>query len=267
MKNKIIRLISLTILTAFAVSMAACGSGSIYDSLAEDNFDVKVRFEADGAVVNETQNVTIVEVYSSKDTVTVNGKTGISILSPEDSRRGQDGIFKLAKTDGKNNFFLAGWYRERTLRTDASGNALDAYGIPTKESGREQGYVYSGKWDFEKDVIDPAALEGGEFTLYAAWVPFFTYEFYEISDSGEEELIGIKNNKLVLTLPQWNDRKGEYNMKDFPKVDGKIFDGAYLDTAMLEKLEADLDGRELFVDYEKGIALETNVKIYVKWAE
>ncbi len=266
MKKTIVKMISFIILAAFAVSMVACSGGNVYDSLAKDGYDVKVRFESDGAVVNETQNVTIVEVYSSNDKVTVNGKTGISILAPEDTKRGVDGVFKLAKTDGKNNYLLAGWYRERTPRVDADGNALDAYGIPTSVSGREQGYVFSGKWDFDKDVIELDTLKDGELTLYAAWVPFFTYEFYSEGENGQLELLGSKN-KLTLTLPQWNDRKGEYNMKDFPKVDGKIFAGAYLDENMTEEITKDLDGREFFVDYEKGIALETAVKIYVKWAE
>ena len=110
------------------------------------------------------------------------------------------------------------------------------------------------------------SFKDGEFVLYAGWVPFFTYEFYAMGEDGEYELLGSKN-KLTLVLPQWNDRKGEYNMKDFPKVTDKVFAGAYLDAEMTEEISEDLDGRDYFIDYEKGIALETAVKIYIKWAE
>ena len=265
MKKIIFRIIALTILAALAAGMVACGNGSIYDDLAKDGFTVKVRYEADGAVVNETQNVTIVEVFNADDKVTVNGKSGVALLDPSDTRRGE-GVFKLAKTDGKNNYYLAGWYTSRTPRVGANGEALDAYGVPIATSGREQGYVFSGKWDFEKDVVTSDMAVDGEFVLYAAWVPFFTYEFYATNENGETELLGQKN-KLTLTLPKWNDRKEQYDMKDFPKEDGKVFAGAYLDEAMTREISVDLDGREYFIDYEKGIAAETTVKVYVKWAE
>ena len=266
MKKTIVKIISLIILAALAAGMVACASTTVYDSLSEDGFDVRVRFDSDGAFINNTQNITVVEVYSSSDAVTVGGKTGISILAPDDPRREKESTFSLAKTDGKNNYVLAGWYTERTLRTDANGNALDAYGMPISESGREQAYVYGGRWDFDKDLIDPDSLENGEMTLYAAWVPFFTYEFYSENENGEFEKLGSKN-KLTLVLPQWNDRKGEYNMKDFPSLDGKTFAGAYLDPNFTDEISADLDGREYFIDYEKGIAIEVTVKVYIKWAE
>ena len=266
MKNTVLKVISVIILAAFAAGMVACAEGSVYDSLSDDGYDVRVRYEADGAFVNDTQNVTVVEVFNSHNTVTSNGKTGISLLAPDDSRRGKDGIFTLAKSDGKNNYYLAGWYTERTPRTDAEGNALDSYGIPTSVSGREQGYIYGGKWNFDTDLVSLDSFKDGEFVLYAGWVPFFTYEFYAMGEDGEYQLLGSKN-KLTLVLPQWNDRKGEYNMKDFPKVTDKVFAGAYLDAEMTEEISEDLDGRDYFIDYEKGIALETAVKIYIKWAE
>ena len=52
---------------------------------------------------------------------------------------------------------------------------------------------------------------------------------------------------------------------NFLEVDGKTFEAAYLDEAMTEKIEQNIDGRERYVDYESGIASTTTVKIYIAW--
>ena len=266
MKKRILSAIFAVILIASAMSMTACGNKSVYDELKEEGFDVQVRFDACGGVVNDTQNVTIVEVFNSEDSVTVNGKTGVKLLDPTDPIRGE-GVFKVAKNDEKYRYFQAGWYTERALRFDEAGNALDAFGEKVSVSGREQGYVYSGKWDFDKDVVTESDLTDGVFTLYAAWIPFFNYEMYSENESGEFELVKSVQ-KLNLTFPKWNDRKGEYDMKDFPKPeDGKVFVGAYFDEAMTDVVDTSKDATAMFVDYEKGIIESATVKIYIKWED
>ena len=83
MKNKIIRIFAAIALIALAMSLAACTNGNIYKKLADDGYTVKVRFDAGGAFVNDTQNVTIVEVFNEDDVVTTTaGKTGIALLAP-----------------------------------------------------------------------------------------------------------------------------------------------------------------------------------------
>ena len=266
MKKIIIRIIAAVMLMTMVVSMAACGSKNIYDTYAKDGYTVRGRYDSGGAFVNDTQDVTIVEVFSENDVTTVNGKTGISLLAPDDSLRGE-GVFKLAKIDGQNNYYQVGWYTKRTPRVDSNGNPLDAYGVPTSESGREQAYVYEGKWDFKNDVVEIGSLVDGEMTLYAAWIPFFTYEFYAKNEAGEYELIGSKQ-KLTLVIPEWKtDRKGQLklDMNDFPKVNGKVFESAYLDEAMTEELTADINGRESFVNTQNGTASCSVVKIYLNY--
>ena len=265
MNKRLIMTISVALLIALSMSLAACGVKDVYKDLAQDGYSVKVRFEPCGAIVNETQNVTIVEVYNKDDIVTVNGKSGIKLLAPDDQRRG-DAVFKLAMNDGENNYFSPGWYRERTLRVNEKGEPLDAYGVPTAVSGREQGYVYSGRWDFDSDVVDPDALENGEFTLYSAWIPFFTYEIYNVDESAECELIK-KVNKLDFTFPEWNERTGKIKMNDMPKVSGKTFLSAYSDIAMTDAFDGVIDGDSAFVDLERGIATNTTVKVYTEWLD
>ena len=266
MKNIIKRTLAAFLLIAFAMSFAACGKGNIYDSLAQEGYTVKVRFDAGGAFVNDTQSVTIVEVFNENDIVTNSeGKSGIALLAPDDPIRGE-GVFKLAKNDTTNYYFQIGWYRERTPITDANGNPLDVFGVPISESKREQAYTYSGKWDFDKDVVEPSMLTDGEMTLYAAWAPFFTYEFYSQNESGVFEKIGSKQNKLTLLIPKVSEATGKVNMNDFPKMKDKVFASAYFDEAMTEEISENLDGRQFFVDYEKGIVKQTVVKIYITWS-
>ena len=266
MKNIITRICAAILLIALAMSAAACTKGNVYDSLAEQGYTVRVRFDAGGAFVNDTQNVTIVEVFNEDDIVTgSDGEKGIMLLAPDDPIRGE-GVFKLAKIDGTNNYFQIGWYTQRTPVVDGEGNPLDVFGVPTSESKREQAYIYSGLWDFNSDVVDPATLADGEFTLYAAWAPFFTYEFYSQNESGEFELIGSKQ-KLTLQIPKVSEATGNINMNDFPKISGKVFASAYLDEALTEEISENLDGRRLFVDYETGTVKKTVVKIYITWSE
>ena len=264
MKKSIKTILAAILLIAFAMSLAACGNKNIYESLADDGYTIRVRFDASGAFVNDTQNVTIVEAYNENEVVTNSaGKTGIAILAPDDPLRG-NAQFKLAKTDGTYNYFQVGWYRERTPVTDANGNALDVFGELVSESKREPAYTYSGKWDFANDVVTSDDLTDGEMTLYAAWAPYFTYEFYAKNESGEFEKIGSKQ-KLTLNIPKENERTGKITMNDFPRVAGMTFEAAYLDEAMTQELTENLDGRSLYVDYEKGIATANVIKIYTTW--
>ena len=265
MKKRILSAVLVITLAACAAGLIACSNKNVYDKLAEEGYDVKVTFDAGGAVVNETQNVTIVEVFNSDDRVTVNGKTGIQLLAPDDARRGE-GVFKIAKSDGQSNYFCPGWYRERTPRTDGEGNPLDAYGVPTAQSGREQSYVYSGRWDFDTDVVDPETLENGEMTLYAAWIPFFTYEIYAEDGEGGFELIKTFS-RVDINMPEWNERTGKISMKDMPKRDGYTFREAYLDENMTQVIENAVDGDGLYADLDSGIAETTVIKIYTAWLE
>ena len=249
MKKIIIKTLCAILLMAFAMSAVACGSGSIYDDLADEGYTVRVRFDAgEDGLINDRKGVSIVEVYDSSDVVTVGGKTGIRLLSPDDPAR-KDSSFKLnvnkVTADGVQ-YFSAGWYTGRTET--------------------ENGYVYSGRWDFNNNLLDPNTLEGDELTLYAAWIATFNYEFYAQKEDGSFELIGSKR-KIDLKLPEWNERKEEWKMNDLPKVEGKEFVAAYLDEAMTQSVTGTIDGDVLFVDYEKGIATTTTVRVYVALAD
>ena len=264
MKKRILSIVSILLLTALAVSMGGCATNDVYKNRYDEGYTVKVIYDVGGAHINETQGVELRELYRAEDTVTRGGKTGIPLLAPNDPLRGES-AFNLSKVDDGRNFFFLGWYRSRTLRTDASGKALDIYGAPIAQSGKEQAYAYADKWDFDRDVIESSMIENGEFTLYAAWAPYFNYEFYTVDADGEELLDTFSG--ITLRLPVWNENRGKYNMKDFPTVRGKVFEGAYLDAAMTVPLTEDLGGAALFTDAERGIATTFTVKIYTAWRD
>ena len=102
--------------------------------------------------------------------------------------------------------------------------------------------------------------------MYAAWAPFFTYEFYSQNESGVFEKIGSKQ-KVTLEIPKVSASTGKVTMNDFPKMNGKVFAVAYLDENLTQEITANLDGRTLFVDSEKGIATTNVVKVYITWSQ
>lgn len=251
MKKTIIKVMCAILLMAIAMSAVACGSNTIYDDLAEQGYTVRVRFNVgEGGLVNDTQSVTIVEAYNAADAVTVGGKTGIRLLAPDDPIRGE-GAFKISYNTADTYYLPAGWY---TSRTEVAPGQ----------------YTYSGPWNFATDLVDPNTLENGEMTLYAAWIPFFTYEFYAQNESGSFVKVGEKGNKLDLTLPKWNEKKAQWDMKDLKEIpvpEGKIFAGAYLDEAMISPVNDKIDGDNLFVDYQTGTATQSVIKVYITWTD
>ena len=236
-----------------------------YVSLDDSKYNVSVKFDANGGMFAGTKDVYVVDVFSLENQKSdANGMKEISLIQPDNSKRG-DRAFEVSKTD----YFLAGWYQERTPRVNDNGEALDDYGVPTSKSGRPQGYVYSDKWDFEKDSlkVDPnKSYTSSEsvLTLYAGWVPYFKYEFYvQSEDKSSFELIST-SHMIELKVPEWNEQTGKINMFKFPSIDGKTFDAAYLTEDMSESVSGVITGT---VDYDKGISTTETIKIYTKWLD
>ena len=257
-------------LAAFAVSMTACSQWDLpYVGFDETGYTVSVRYELNGGTYAGADGVSVVDVFELDSLKTDgDGKKILSLLDPGDvEKRGEDN----AKEISRSGYFLAGWYTQRELRYGDDGEALDEYGVPVSESGREQGYTYSGKWDFSKDTfaIDTSkeySSAENVLTLYAAWIPTFTYEFY-IQNSETEEFELIKDSTVkqrVINVPVWKESDGRLDMKDFPTIDGMTFDSAYLNPDMTEAVTETLSGN---VDYETGTTTTETVKVYTKWID
>ncbi len=259
MNNKI-KFTLITVMLLIAVCfVASCSQWDTpYDSLDEEGYTVSVRFDANGGIFAGTEDVYIVDVFNTK------GKNEISLLAPNDPKRGT-GAFEISKTKS----IFVGWYQERQLRVDENGNPLDAYGVLTSVSGREQGYTYSGKWDFDKSTfkIDPSKeykSEENALTLYAAWVPSFVFEVYMENAEGEFGLL-MSKEALEIELPRWNDKTGKMDTKSFPTVENKTFKEASLTKDFAQLLSGTVNGG---IDYETGTMQgDGKVEIYTRYLD
>lgn len=258
-------LCATAVLCVAAVGATGCHQWDTpYEKLDETGYTVSVRFDANGGVFAGTKDVSVVDVFNAADYKTnAEGEVEIPLIAPDDTRR-KDSAFAASY----NGHFLAGWYTERTPRVDGDGEPLDAYGQPTAVSGREQGYVYSGKWNFETDRLTVSTADGltseeNQLTLYAAWIPYFNYEFYAVDGEGTSTLVATKQ-LIEIEMPVWNESTGKLDMNDVPGRDDMTFEAAYLDAAMSEPAGETVSG---LVDYEKGIAVTDTVKIYTTWME
>ncbi len=193
-RTKII--IALGALCAGALVLGACSTASPYKDLAERGFNFSVCYDANGGVISSKANTRVVDTYSYEQV-----QKGVKLYAPDNSARGSGNIFSVERS----GYFLAGWYAQKAPRTgedgsplDEEGNVcnvetdlLDAGGNPVydedgnvqktylSEFGKPQGYTYAEKWDFNSILQrDDFEYTEGEyaFTLYAAWVPYFTYE-------------------------------------------------------------------------------------------
>lgn len=260
--------IKLTALLAALITvlciLTGCSQWELpYEGLNSEGYTVSVRFDPCGGAFANTENVQVVDVFRLADAKKdASGNYQLKLITPDDSRRG-DRAFSISK----NGCFFAGWYRECSPRTDASGNPLDAYGRPTSESGLEQGYTYSGLWNFESDTLSvPEGNYSSEeplMTLYAAWIPYFNFEFYVQNEQGSFDLYESKQ-LIELDIPAWDLSTGKLNMNSFPEIDGKTFEGAFLDDAMTKPITEKLTGD---IDYEHGISATEKICVYTKFAE
>ena len=264
MKKHIKILGAAVLLVLLMLCVTACSNwDSPYDVLDKDGYRVSVRFDANGGqFAGSPYEVFVVDVFNPDDAKTnANGKKEIALIEPDNPVR-KDTAFEVSR-DG---YDLVGWYRERSPRVNENGEPLDEYGELCSVSGREQGYVYSGKWDFAKDrlEIDPNAdLTAAEnaLTLYAAWIPYTAFEFYDYSTG---TMLGSYNG-LNVTVPEWSEKTGKLEMGRFPTLEGKTFETAYLMVdGVMTPVTGEIKGT---VDVEKGIALVSTVKIYTDWTD
>lgn len=270
MKKTTKNIISVCLLLTVALCFTACSDNweAPYASLTDSGYGVSVRFDANGGQFAGANDVYIVDVFSMDNAITVDaGTAGFCLLTPDDAARGLNS-FSITR----NNYFLAGWYTEKALRVDENGNALDDYGVLCSESGRPQGYTYSGKWNFREDLLTVPAdkeykADTPVMTLYAAWIPYINYEFYCV-DAASGEITPITTVQTIdLEVPQWNEKTGKLDLKQFPSRDGMTFDAAYSTADLSQPLTDTINAAESYVDYETGTLNVESVAIYTTWLE
>ncbi len=247
MKQKIkLSVFSLLVLSCVLL-LSACGEGATpYETNNKEGYNVSVRYDANGGTFTTNTSVIV-------DSFNTDGMSSVALISPDDARRDND-----AFTVSKNGHFLAGWYKERQETVDDDGNKI---------------YTYSGKWDFENDVLKidndkQYSADEPALTLYAAWVPLFEIEFYAL-DSGElvDTMQFDPTNSKELSVPAWSEETGAVEMYDFPKRDGYTYNTAFFDAEGTQELTSETLLHPGVVNEEDATTTDSVLKLYVDWTE
>ncbi len=247
MKQKFKSLIFGLLALSFVLLLSGCGEDATpYEKNDKDGYSVSVKYDANGGTFTTNTSVIV-------DSFNTEGKSEVALILPDDSRREND-----AFTATKNGHFLAGWYKERVETTDDDGNKI---------------YTYSGKWDFDNDLLkidNNKAYSADEpaLTLYAAWVPMFEIEFYSL-DSGEliDTMQFDPTGEKQLQVPAWDEETGAVEMFDFPKREGYTYNKAYFDAEGTNELSGETLTHPGVVNFENATATDSVLKLYVDWHE
>lgn len=256
MKNKFKSALITFMLLATVLFVTACSNETNpYDANNAAGYNFSVRYDANGGTF-ATNTTEIVDSYNLSGMATnANGKVELALLAPDNAIRGSTESFLATKS----GYFLAGWYTERTENgTDSNGNPI---------------YNYSGRWDFEKDLleVDPNGSYSAEepyVTLYAAWVPLFEIKFYDMASN--ELLDTYTYNPLAVPevlAPAWNQNKGTMDMNRFPDAPaGFTFESAYYDKEGTQAVETVVQHAGK-LDLETATADVTTMNVYINWME
>lgn len=248
MNHKTKKILMVAVLVVALLFITGCSQElSPYQINDGEDYTVSVKFDANGGFFATNTSVIVDSFNISQLSKDSSGNVNLALLSPDNQVRGID-----AYTATNPDHFLAGWYAQRTETAD--------------------GFVYSQKWDFEKDRL---AVPAGEYsatepvlTLYAVWVPMFEIEFYAL-DSGE--LLNTYTFNPTTTeeilVPHWDEETGAIEMYDFPARDGYTFNGVYYDAAGTQAVDTPAVVHPGVVDAATGMAQNPSLKLYVDWVE
>lgn len=248
-RKKAIGAVSL-ILAAMLLVTGCSGPKNPYQINDKENFNVSIRFDANGglfhtnlAVITDSYNISSMKTNGA-------GEVEIPLLEPNDEVRG-----KVDRFDAyKDGYFLAGWYTERTEVADGQ-------------------YEYSGKWDFKKDRLKVKAdgkysAEEPVMTLYAAWIPSFSFEYFDYRTGeylGSTSFDPLKAQGI--DLPRWSKNTGRIVMGEFFKRDGYTFKDVYLSQESTEPVTDQMIKHSGVVNLENGTGSGSTMKLYVDWME
>lgn len=266
-KSTVIKICAAALVLLAAGCFTACSKWDTpYKTLDKSGYTVSVRFDANGgSFAGSPEEVYVIDVFNVDNMKEdANGNKTTPLISPDDPVR-EDKAFGISK----NGYYFAGWYSSRSPRVDEKGNALDEFGVPVVVSGKNQGYTYAGRWNFDTDLlkVDPKNLpessEENVLTLYAAWIPYTVYEIYTPDENGDYKLAETVS-AIELKLPEWNEKTGKLTLGKFPEIKGKTLDKIYYDKECTDEVTGAVKGE---VDYESGTSLTQSVKLYTTWLD
>ena len=294
---KRLRFYLLGLVLVFMFGLVACKSNSKLDQLRKEGYVITVRYEANGGKYINRAGVTIIDMINPTDyEQDSSGMVHIKLDEPTDSKRPQSGNEPIIVT--RSDYFLVGWYTNKTIRTNSDGKVVNENGDAlveingkyyldsNNEEVSEPAYDYSGYWDFNTSTIDYKIGSGEyELTLYAVWSTFFEFNYYYQVNGVWTKLNNVTKFNYVTTnregsntfdkdtiwVPTWNDGAMVYSCKyndnnqyDFPKVDGMTFNSAYEDMECSKEITSSFEHKGT-IDYATGKAVNKVQNIYVKY--
>ena len=134
--------------------------------------------------------------------------------------------------------------------------------------------TYSEPWDFATDrltlpVSGTYTATQPQLTLYAAWAPTCTVEFYN-ADAPDQLVHTMKfENEIggTITMPQWSEKTGTLTMNSIPKRDNYTFVKAYLDAACTQPIDGDTYQHPAKPNVDNGTIANGVLKVYLQWQE
>lgn len=244
-KTKVIIACLLLLTMAFLVGCEQ----SPYEINDSQNYTVSIKFDANGGAFTDNAPVIMDSYNLAELPKNAAGNAQIALIEPGDSNRGKD-----AFTPVKNGYFLAGWYQQCEELADGQ-------------------YQYAQPWDFATDrvEVDPNGTYTSQepvLTLYAAWVPMYEIEFYDLASGQLLDTYSFSPLEVQeILLPQWNEETGAIDMYKFPKKDGYTFQGAFYDAAGTQAVAENAIAHPAVLNPEDATVENAVLQLYVDWTE
>lgn len=243
-------LLTFLIILVLLVAAGCAATNNPYRTNDAEGYNISIKFDANGGFFTTNTSV-IVDSYNLADLPKdSNGDAQIALLAPEDSRRE-----KAAFTAVKNGYFLAGWYTQR--------------------DGEGENITYANKWDFENSTFTVKAdgnYSASEpvLTLYAAWIPLFEIEIYDLNSGAKVNSTTFSPLELDpehIPLPSWDEKTGAVLLGEFPKYDGHTWGDVYLDAQGTQKVEGTEIAHSGKINFDNATANNASMKLYVDYME
>ena len=291
---------------ALACVGAGCNDLTAVEENKEAGYLISVTYDANGGSFLNRPGITVMDMFNpSNYEKDENGVAHIKLTEPTDKSRPTSGADSITLT--LQNHFFAGWYQNREVKTvdgkpvDEDGKELKALDDGTyvyadtaddeKPVTATPAYNYSGYWDFANDTIDYAAGQTIEMTLYAGWVPYYEFHYYQKVDGAWQKLDAVTSfdykttnsvetqaDKDTIYLPRWDN--GAMNYKSsygdgsefvFPAVADMTFEKAYTDQACTQVITNSLEHEgvlQVAAGEEKALIVENRIQnVYLELSE
>ena len=251
MNKKVLVTIVIALCMVVALTVVSCNQWDTpYKQLNKDGNTVSVKYNINGGVFLETPDVTLVDVFNLVNAKSLGGgKKSIVPVDPAD-----ESIRGTAQTASRSNYLLEGWY-VTTVNADGSYN------------------ITSQKWNFGDAFVFEAAkakkAENPVLILSARWIPFTTFNIFAQNDDGSfpTEPTEVVNAEY-LNYPTWNENTGTLRYNQYPALQDKTFDKAYLSASMnaCDEITDNIKGNSYF-DEQVNDFITTPVNVYVTYKQ